>query len=152
MDIPSDPELSTWLEIKHGEVGFYLTQVLPGHDDFSTYLKRFKKKDEETCHYCGSPVDDTEHLSSTLSKRICYWYIHGEKFNRTVALAVGKPFLFGLVQCSQNVDVNGPHHRCFELIVSSSFNQPIAVERGRSHGLVGSMVGAVYVHVLRTLV
>ena len=54
-------------------------------------------------------------------------------------------------QCSQNVDVNVPHHRCFELIVSSSFNQPIAVERGRSHELVGSMVGAVYVHVLRIL-
>ena len=54
-------------------------------------------------------------------------------------------------QCSQNVDVNGPHHRCFELIVSSSFNQPMAVERGSSHELVRSMVGAVYVHVLRTL-
>ena len=54
-------------------------------------------------------------------------------------------------QCSQNVDVNGPHHRCFELIVSSSFNQPMAVERGRSHELVRSMMGAVYVHVLRTL-
>ena len=54
-------------------------------------------------------------------------------------------------QCSQNVDVNGSHHRCFEFIVSSSFKQPMAVERGRSHELVGSMVGAVYVHVLRTL-
>ena len=54
-------------------------------------------------------------------------------------------------QCSQNVDVNGPHDRCFELIVSSSFNQPMAVERGRSHELVGYMVGADYVHVLRTL-
>ena len=57
-----------------------------------------------------------------------------------------------LQQCLQNVDVNGPHHRCFELIVSSSFNQPMAVERGRSHELVGSMVGAVYIHVLRTRV
>ena len=55
------------------------------------------------------------------------------------------------MQCSQNVDVNGPHHRCLELNVSSSFNKPMAVERGRSHELVGSMVGAVYVHVLRTL-
>ena len=54
-------------------------------------------------------------------------------------------------QYSQNVDVNGPHHRCFELIMSSSFNQPMAVERGRSHELVGSMVGAVYVHVLQIL-
>ena len=55
-------------------------------------------------------------------------------------------------QCSQNVDVNGPHHRCFELIVSSSFNQPMVVEQGRSHELVGSMMGAVYVHVPRTLI
>ena len=50
-----------------------------------------------------------------------------------------------LRQCSQNVDVNGPHHKCFELIVPSSFYQPMAVERGRSHELVGFMVGAVYV-------
>ena len=55
------------------------------------------------------------------------------------------------LQCSQNVGVNGPHHRCFELIVSSSFNQSMAVERGRSHALVGSMVGAIYVHFLQTL-
>ena len=33
-------------------------------------------------------------------------------------------------QCLQNVDVNGPHHRCSELIVSSLFNQPMAVVRG----------------------
>ena len=58
----------------------------------------------------------------------------------------------GTWQCSQNVDVNGPHHRCFELIVSSSFNQPMTVERGRSHELVGSMVKGVYDYVLRTLV
>ena len=60
--------------------------------------------------------------------------------------------LLGSHQCTQNVDENGPHHRCFQLIVSFSFNQAIAVERGRSHELVGFMVGAVYVHVLRTLV
>ena len=62
-----------------------------------------------------------------------------------------RPVYTTVSQCSQNVDVKGPHHRCFELIVPSSFNQPMAVERGRSHELVGSMVGAVYVHVLRIL-
>ena len=30
-------------------------------------------------------------------------------------------------QWSQNVGAGGPHHRCIELIVSSSFNQPMAV-------------------------
>ena len=43
------PEIGTWLERKHGEVGFYLTQALSGHGCFNAYLKRFKRKDEETC-------------------------------------------------------------------------------------------------------
>ena len=62
-----------------------------------------------------------------------------------------KGWTLPLHQCSQNVDVNGSHHRRFERIVSSSFNQLMAVERAISHELVGSMVGAIYVHVLRTL-
>ena len=35
--------------------------------------------------------------------------------------------------------------------MSSSLNQPMAVERGRSHELVGSMVGAASSHVLGSL-
>ena len=35
--------------------------------------------------------------------------------------------------------------------MSSSFNQPMAVERGRSHELVGSMVGVASSHVLGLL-
>ena len=35
--------------------------------------------------------------------------------------------------------------------MSSSFNQPMAVERGRSHELVGTMVGAASSHVLGLL-
>ena len=55
------PELATWLNRKHGEVGFYLAQALSGHDSFNAYLKRFKKRDEEMCYYCDSPVDNAEH-------------------------------------------------------------------------------------------
>ena len=84
---------------------------------------------------------------------IVYYIIYLTKlqrqFGQLVLDNVTNQFWTG--QCSQNVDVNGPHHRYFELIVSSSFNKPMAVERGRSHELVGSMMGAVYVHVLRTL-
>ena len=36
--------------------------------------------------------------------------------------------------------------------MSSSLNQPMAVERGRSHELVGSMVGAASSHVLESLI
>ena len=54
-------ELTTWLDRKHGQVGFYLAQALSGHDCFNAYLKRFKKRDDESCCYCGSLVDNAEH-------------------------------------------------------------------------------------------
>ena len=37
-------ELATWLNRKHGEVGFYLAQALSGHGCFNAYLRRFKKR------------------------------------------------------------------------------------------------------------
>ena len=55
------PELTTWLDRKHGLVGFYLAQALSGHGCFNAYLKRFKKRDDESCSYCGSLVDNAEH-------------------------------------------------------------------------------------------
>ena len=55
------PELATWLDRKHGQVGFYLAQALSGHGCFNAYLKRFKKRDDESCRYCGSLVENAEH-------------------------------------------------------------------------------------------
>ena len=54
------PELATWLDRKHGQVGFYLAQALLGHGCFNAYLKRFKKRDDESCRYCGSFVENAE--------------------------------------------------------------------------------------------
>ena len=54
-------------------------------------------------------------------------------------------------QCSQNVDVNGPHHGSYQLMASSSLHCHRLVEWGRHNELEASMVGADYVHVLRTL-
>ena len=55
------PELTTCLDRKHGQVGFYLAQALSGHGCFNAYLKRFKKRDDESCSYYGSLVDRAEH-------------------------------------------------------------------------------------------
>ena len=55
------PELTTWLDRKHGQVGFYLAQALLGHGCFNAYLKRFKKRDEDSCRYCDSLVENAEH-------------------------------------------------------------------------------------------
>ena len=54
------PELATCLKRKHGEVGFYLAQALSGIGCFYPYLRRFKKRDEETCCYCDFPMDTAE--------------------------------------------------------------------------------------------
>ena len=56
------PELATWLDRKHGQVGFYLAQVLSGHACFNAYLKRFKKRDNESCRYCGSLMENAGHI------------------------------------------------------------------------------------------
>ena len=32
-----------------------------GHGCFNAYLKRFKKRDDESCRYCGSLVENAEH-------------------------------------------------------------------------------------------
>ena len=92
------------------------------------------------------------HLAYSIQSSLVYFKYPETRESYLFQVSRGSHHCLSFHQCSQNVDVNGPHHRCFELIVSSSFNQPMAVERGRSHELVGSMVGAVYVHVLRTLV
>ena len=55
------PDLTTWLDRKHGQVGFYLTQALSDHSCFNAYLKRFKKRDDLSCRYCGSLVENAEH-------------------------------------------------------------------------------------------
>ena len=55
------PELATWLDIKHGQVGYYLAQAFSGHGCFNAYLRRFKKVDDESCRYCRSLVENAEH-------------------------------------------------------------------------------------------
>ena len=54
------PELATWLNREHEEVGFYLAQALSGHGCFNAYLRRFKKRDEEMCCYCNCLMDTAE--------------------------------------------------------------------------------------------
>ena len=62
-------ELTTWLDRTHGKVGFYLAQALSGHDCFNACLKRFKKREDESCSYCGSLVDNAEHTLFFCARR-----------------------------------------------------------------------------------
>lgn len=51
------PEIAPWLERRHGQVDFYLTQFLSGHGCFNYYLKRMGVIDDPNCEACG--VDET---------------------------------------------------------------------------------------------
>ena len=55
------PELATWLCRKHGQAGFYPAQALSGLDCFNPYLKRFRKRDDESCRYCRFLAENTEY-------------------------------------------------------------------------------------------
>ena len=74
------PELATWLNRKHGEVGFYLAQVPSGHGCFNAYLRRFKKRDVGMCCYCDFPVDTAEHALFVCAK----WGVAREALDQTV--------------------------------------------------------------------
>ena len=54
-------DLSTWFNRRHGEINYYLTQMLTGHGLFCTYLHRMGKVGSPQCRYCGAPKDDALH-------------------------------------------------------------------------------------------
>ncbi|XP_072153668.1 uncharacterized protein [Bemisia tabaci] len=63
------PELHKWLNRRHGQPDFYLTQFLSSHGAYASYLHRFKKRKDPYCPYCikdGIEIKDTpEHTFFT---------------------------------------------------------------------------------------
>jgi hypothetical protein len=55
------PNISLWISRKHGEVNFYLTQLLTGHGCFRAYLFRFGHDVSPNCPTC-KVVEDVEHV------------------------------------------------------------------------------------------
>ncbi|KAH8245664.1 hypothetical protein KR032_004909, partial [Drosophila birchii] len=57
------PDISSWVSRRHGEVDFYLTQVLSGHGCFRSHLKRFGHDEEDNCPACcAGVVEDAQHV------------------------------------------------------------------------------------------
>lgn len=55
------PQVSPWVQRGHGEVNYYLTQLLSGHGYFKAYLMRMGKTDSDRCDFCPNEKDDPEH-------------------------------------------------------------------------------------------
>jgi len=56
------PNVDVWLSRKHGEVNYYLTQMLSGHGCFRAYLHRFRHEKTPECPTCPGVSEDAEHV------------------------------------------------------------------------------------------
>ena len=55
------PDLRRWIRREHGQINYYMTQVLSGHGCFKAYLHRFKISRQSSCDFCECEIDDAEH-------------------------------------------------------------------------------------------
>ena len=55
------PQIKTWIERKHGEVNFYITQFLSGHGYFRSYLYKMGKTSNPFFQMCAAQEDTPEH-------------------------------------------------------------------------------------------
>lgn len=56
------PNVRDWTERKHGNMSYFLTQVMTNHGTFNKYLHRFKLKDITSCDSCGALEEDAKHI------------------------------------------------------------------------------------------
>lgn len=52
------PNIKTWMDRKHGEVNFFLTQFFTGHGLFYAYLHKMGKVSAPTCLHCQNKEGD----------------------------------------------------------------------------------------------
>ena len=84
---------------KHGQVGFYLAQALSGHGCFNAYLKRVKKRDDESCRYCGSLVENAEHTLFVCAS----WGAEREAVGRAVGAQLTPDIIVSLMLLSEQI-------------------------------------------------
>lgn len=57
------PDIMTWLSRGHGDLNYYITQLLSGHGCFRSYLYRFGHESDPFCPSCeGEVVESAEHV------------------------------------------------------------------------------------------
>jgi len=56
--------LRKWMSRGHGELNYFSTQILTGHDSFGHFLYRIGKRDSTSCVHCTYGDDTAEHTLS----------------------------------------------------------------------------------------
>lgn len=54
--------VSEWVNRKHGNTDFYMTQFLSGHGCFREYLHKYGHDTAVTCPYCEEGIENAEHI------------------------------------------------------------------------------------------
>ena len=91
--------LTTWLDRNHVQVSFYLAQALSDHGCFNAYLKRSKKRDDESCRYCGSLVENAEHTLFVFAR----WSAEREVVGRVVGAQLTPDTMISLMLQSKQI-------------------------------------------------
>ncbi|CAB0041127.1 unnamed protein product [Trichogramma brassicae] len=55
------PNITEWVERGHGEVNYYLTQLLSGHGYFKSHSQRYDNTLSALCPTCPTTIEDAEH-------------------------------------------------------------------------------------------
>lgn len=55
------PDIRRWINRRHGEVNYHVTQALTGHGCFAAYLYKYGKLQSPECWFCGDGFDDASH-------------------------------------------------------------------------------------------
>ena len=56
------PNIAEWVNRKHGDHSYYLTQMLTGHGCFREYLHKYKHEDSPECTICHELEEDARHV------------------------------------------------------------------------------------------
>lgn len=58
------PVFNSWLNRKHGHLGYFSTQMITGHGSFREFTFKIRKSVDEKCLHCDALRDTVEHMWS----------------------------------------------------------------------------------------
>ncbi|CAB0032350.1 unnamed protein product [Trichogramma brassicae] len=56
------PNIRVWIEGRHGELNYHLTQLLTGHGFFKHHSRRYDYNRSAQCPVCPSSIENAEHV------------------------------------------------------------------------------------------
>lgn len=91
------PDLSVWINRRHGCMNYYLTQAFTDHGCYNSYLKRFRLRETSQCVYCGWEDENSNHIIFECAK----WSDQRQRLNTQLGLNIIPENLVGAMLLSE---------------------------------------------------